>query len=197
MKRDRCSSIPGSVGDRPGATGEEDAKKRKKRFSPITGLIAIAGWTILLSGGHAMAADGLKTMPSEYGAKETVDRLEAEIKAKGMTVFARVDHAAGAEAEGLPLRPTELLIFGSAKAGTPLMEKNQAIGIDLPLKALVYEDADGKVWLSFNEPAWLVHRHGLGPEVDPITIAMTRALYAVATTATKVPGTSATIRRRS
>jgi uncharacterized protein (DUF302 family) len=95
-----------------------------------------------------MAADGLTTIPSAYGAKETADRLEAEIRAKGMAVFARVDHAAGAAQAGLALRPTELLIFGNAKAGTPLMESNQTIGIDLPLKALVWQDASGKVWIS-------------------------------------------------
>src|SRR5262244_3551669 len=100
-----------------------------------------------------MAADGLTTIPSSFGAKETMDRLEAEIKTKGMTVFARIDHAAGAAEVGLPLRPTELLIFGNAKAGTPLMQADQAIGIDLPLKALVFEDTAGKVWLSYNDPA--------------------------------------------
>ena len=92
-----------------------------------------------------MAADGLITMASSLGAKETMDRLEAEVKAKGLTVFARIDHAAGAVEVGLPLRPTEVLIFGNAKGGTPLMQANQAIGIDLPLKALVFEDAAGKV----------------------------------------------------
>ena len=102
-----------------------------------------------------MTADGLATILSSFGPKETMDRLEAEIKAKGMTVFARIDHAEGAAEVGLPLRPTELLIFGSAKAGTPLMQANQAIGIDLPLKALVLEDASGKVWLSCNDPHWL------------------------------------------
>ena len=90
-----------------------------------------------------MAADGLITMSSNYGPKETMDGLETEITARGMTVFAHVDHAAGAAQVGLTLRPTELLIFGSAKAGTPLMQFNQQIGIDLPLKALVWEDAAG------------------------------------------------------
>ena len=89
-------------------------------------------------GAGAMAADGLVTLPSSFGPKETMDRLEAAIKAKGMTVFARIDHAAGAAAAGLALRPTELLIFGNARAGTPLMQADQTIGIDLPLKALVY-----------------------------------------------------------
>jgi uncharacterized protein (DUF302 family) len=87
-----------------------------------------------------MAVDGLTTISSNFGAKETMDRLEAEVKSKGLTVFARVDHAAGAAAVGMKLRPTELLIFGNAKGGTPLMEADQRIGIDLPLKALVHQD---------------------------------------------------------
>ena len=106
-----------------------------------------------------MAADGLTTVESPFGPKETMDRLEAQVKAKGLTVFARVDHAAGAAEVGLPLRPNELLIFGNDKGGTPLMQANQTIGIDLPLKALVWQDAAGKTWLSYNDPAWLAKRH--------------------------------------
>jgi uncharacterized protein (DUF302 family) len=132
-----------------------------------------------------MAANGLTTIPSSFGPKETMDRLEAEIRARGMTVFARIDHAAGAAEVGLPLRPTELLIFGSAKAGTPLMQANQAIGIDLPLKALVVEDAAGAVWLSYNDPRWLAQRHGLGAAVAQTVDGMAAALDAVATKATK------------
>ena len=134
-----------------------------------------------------MAADGLITIPSSFGPKETMDRLEAEIKAKGMTVFARIDHASGAEEVGLPLRPTELLIFGNAKAGTPLMQANQPIGIDLPLKALVFEDAAGQVWLSYNDPRWLAQRHGVGAAVAQFVDATAAALNAVATKATKSP----------
>lgn len=134
-----------------------------------------------------MAAEGLITMASSFGAKETMDRLEAEVKAKGLTVFARIDHAAGAVEVGLPLRPTEVLIFGNAKGGTPLMQANQAIGIDLPLKALVFEDAAGKVWLSYNDPRWLAQRHGLGAAIAPAVNAMAAALDAVATKATKSP----------
>ncbi len=122
-----------------------------------------------------MAADGLTTVPSTFGPKETMDRLEAEIRAKGMTVFARIDHAAGAVAVGLPLRPTVLLIFGSAKAGTPLMQAERAVGIDLPLKALVYEDAAGKVWLAYNDPRWIARRHGIGAVVAPSVDAMAAA----------------------
>jgi uncharacterized protein (DUF302 family) len=107
-----------------------------------------------------MPDNGLTTIASAHGVKDTIDRLESEVKSKGMTVFARVDHAAGAKEVGLPLRPTELLIFGNARGGTPLMQATQSIGIDLPLKALAWEDADGKVWLSYNEPTWIAERHG-------------------------------------
>jgi uncharacterized protein (DUF302 family) len=128
---------------------------------------------------------GLTTLPSAHGAKETMDRLDAAIRAKGMAIFARIDHAAGAAEVGLALRPTELLIFGNAKGGTPLMQAAQAIGIDLPLKALVHEDAAGKVWLSYNQPDWLAARHGIGPEVAGSIAAMTGALAAVAAEATQ------------
>jgi uncharacterized protein (DUF302 family) len=107
-----------------------------------------------------MSENGLITLPSTHGAKETADRLASEVKAKGMTVFVRIDHAAGAKEAGMALRPTEVLIFGNARGGTPLMQANQTIGIDLPLKALVWEDAGGKVWLSYNDPVWLAQQHG-------------------------------------
>src|SRR5450631_2789386 len=110
---------------------------------------------------RAMAAPGLITLPSSNGPKDTMDRLESAVKAKGMTVFARIDHAAGATAAGLSLQPTELLIFGNAKAGTPLMQSVQTFGIDLPLKALVWQDASGTTWLSYNDSAFLAQRHGL------------------------------------
>jgi uncharacterized protein (DUF302 family) len=159
---------------------------RAHRRLVVAGVVAVASAT-LLCGGLAMAAIGLTTVLSDFGPKETMDRLEAEIKAVGMTVFARVDHAAGAASAGLALRPTELLIFGSAKAGTPLMQADQAIGIDLPLKALVYQDASGKVWLAYNDPSWLAGRHGLGGSVAPNVAAMAAALKAVAAKATKSP----------
>jgi uncharacterized protein (DUF302 family) len=131
-----------------------------------------------------MAAQGLTTVWSGYGPKETMDRFETAVKAKGMTVFARIDHAAGAAAVGLSLRSTEFLIFGDAKAGTPLMQSVQTIGIDLPLKALVWQDAAGNTWLSYNDPAWLAQRHGLGGETQAAVNAMTAALNAVAKAAT-------------
>jgi uncharacterized protein (DUF302 family) len=128
-------------------------------------------------------ADGLTTVLSSFGAKETMDRLEAEVKAKGLTIFVRIDHAAGAAAAGIPLRPTEVLIFGNARGGTPLMEANQSVGIDLPLKALVYQDAAGKVWLSYNDPSWIAQRHVLGATVVAHVQALAKALDAFATQA--------------
>jgi uncharacterized protein (DUF302 family) len=140
-----------------------------------------------LWGVQVMAADGLTTIRSSHGPKDTMNKLEAEVKAKGMTVFARIDHAAGAAAVGLTLRPTELLIFGNAKGGTPLMQSNQTIGIDLPLKVLVWEDASGATWLSYNDPSWLAKRHGLGREVEAAVSAMAAALNAVTKTAAPSP----------
>jgi len=134
-----------------------------------------------------MAADGLTTIKSSHGPKETMDRLEDAVKAKGLTVFARIDHAAGAAEVGLSLRPTDLLIFGNAKGGTPLMQSDQTVGIDLPLKALVWQDASGDTWLSYDDPSWIAKRHGLGHEVDAALNAMSAVLDGIARTATTSP----------
>jgi uncharacterized protein (DUF302 family) len=109
-----------------------------------------------------MSDDGLITVASAFSVRETIDRLVAFAQAHGLMVFARIDHADGAARAGLALRPTELLIFGHAKGGTPLMAERQAAGIDLPIKALACEDAAGKVWLTCNDAAWIARRHGLG-----------------------------------
>jgi uncharacterized protein (DUF302 family) len=132
-----------------------------------------------------MTVDGLIAIPSAFGPKETMDRLESEIKAKGLTVFARVDHAAGAQAVGLKLRPTELLIFGNARGGTPLMAADQRIGIDLPLKALVHQDETGKVQLTYVDPGWLARRYGLSAAVAANVEALSKALGSLAAGATK------------
>jgi uncharacterized protein (DUF302 family) len=132
----------------------------------------------------AMAADGLITIKSSFGPQDTMKRLEAEVKAKGLTVFAHVDHAAGAAAVGLDLRPTDLIIFGNAKGGTPLMQQAQTVGIDLPLKALVWQDEQGATWLSYNDPAYLAGRHGVGEPAKAAVTAMTGALHAIAAKAT-------------
>lgn len=109
-----------------------------------------------------MAPNGLITVESRLGVTETIDRLAETVVQAGLRVFARVDHAAGAREVGASLRPTELLIFGNPKGGTPLMQDRQLAGIDLPVKALAWEDAQGKVWLSYNDAHWLAERHGLG-----------------------------------
>jgi uncharacterized protein (DUF302 family) len=135
-----------------------------------------------------MAADGLTTIRSNHGPKDTMNRLEAEAKAGGMTIFARIDHAAGATAVGLSLPPTEVLIFGNAKGGTPLMQSVHTIGIDLPLKALVWQDATGDTWVSYNDPAWLAKRHGVSGASDAVVGNMSAALQAMARAATASEG---------
>src|SRR3984885_12125690 len=131
-----------------------------------------------------MPDNGLVTIASAHNARETVERLLAALKAHNMTVFARIDHAAAAAAAGLPLRPTEVVLFGNPKGGTALMQDWQSAGIDLPLKALLWEDADGKVWLSYNDPAWIAQRHNLGAARAGALEAMGKTLGAIAAEAT-------------
>jgi uncharacterized protein (DUF302 family) len=132
-----------------------------------------------------MSDNGLTTIASAHSVAETIDRLVAAITPLGMNVFARIDHAEGATKVGMPLRPTQLLLFGNPKGGTPLMQDKQTAGIDLPLKALAWEDADGKVWLSYNEASWIAQRHGLGAASAGAVAAMTKALQEIAAAATK------------
>jgi uncharacterized protein (DUF302 family) len=110
---------------------------------------------------HVWGAEGLIVVKSPHSSKDTMDRLESVAKQKGMTILARIDHSAGAAKIGMKLRPTELLIFGNPQGGTPFMECNQTVGIDLPIKALVWEDASGGVWLGYNDPEFLARRHGV------------------------------------
>jgi uncharacterized protein (DUF302 family) len=160
-----------------------DVMMRKADFYAGCKMFALLA-AMCLWGMQAMAADGLITVESAYGPKDTMDRLEADVKAKGLTVFARIDHAAAAAKVGLQLRPTAVLIFGNAKGGTPLMQAAQTTGIDLPLKALVWQDAAGKTWLSYNDPDWIAKRHDVGHEVDATVGALTGALRALAKAAT-------------
>jgi uncharacterized protein (DUF302 family) len=127
-----------------------------------------------------MATKGLTTRASSHGPKETMDRLAAAVTARGVAILARIDHGGAAAKVGLTLRPTELLIFGNAKAGTPLMQTAQTIGIDLPLKVLVWEDEASQTWLSYSDPEWLVARHGDPTSVRQILGSMAAMLAAVA-----------------
>lgn len=109
----------------------------------------------------AAAEDGLIKMKSAHSVDDTVNKLESVLESKGMNIFGRVNHAAGAEKAGMELRPTQVLIFGNPKVGTPLMQCAQSVAIDLPQKALVWEDNAGEVWLAYNDPAWLASRHSI------------------------------------
>jgi len=109
-----------------------------------------------------------------------MDRLAAAVTARGISIMARIDHAAAAAAIGMELRPTEVLIFGNPRAGTPLMQAMQTVGIDPPLKALVWQDEGGTTWLAYNDPQWLAHRHGADAGLDWTLHAMADALAAMA-----------------
>ena len=134
-----------------------------------------------------MNMSSLTTIRSHFDHKETLNRLDAAIKAQGMTVFARIDHAAGAAEAGLTLAPTELIIFGNARGGTPLMQSVQTVGIDLPLKALVWEDASGAILLSYNEPSWIAQRHDVA-NAEPVVSKMAAVLSAMSRKATENAG---------
>jgi uncharacterized protein (DUF302 family) len=128
--------------------------------------------------------DGLTICPSQHGPKETMDRLVAAVTGRGMAILARIDHAGAAAKVGMELRPTEVVLFGNPRGGTPLMQAVQTMGIDLPLKALVWQDETGKTWLGYNDPNWLAKRHcALDGTKRPLG-AMTEALAAVAKEAT-------------
>ena len=110
---------------------------------------------------YADVSNGMIRIKSNNSVTATIDKLETVLKDKGMTIFKRVDHAAGAEKAGLRLRPTELLIFGNPKVGTPLMLCSQTAALDLPQKALAYKDENGQVWLAYNDPVYMAKRHNL------------------------------------
>jgi len=119
-------------------------------------------------------ANGIVDKLSHQSVEETVERLKRVLQSKGVTLFAIVDHSGEAEKVGMKMRPTKLLIFGSPKAGTPLMQAAPSVAIDLPLKILVWEDVQGKVWVSYNSPAYLQQRHTIPPElVQNIAVAET------------------------
>ncbi len=127
------------------------------------------------------AYNGLQVLRSPHDATETMNRLETLVKQRGLAVVARVDHAAAAQRAGRTLRPTQLLIFGNPQAGTPLMECVQTVGIDLPMKALVWTDVQQQTWLAWNEPAWLVKRHSAAE--CPAAEAVGKALADIAAAA--------------
>jgi uncharacterized protein (DUF302 family) len=131
-----------------------------------------------------MTPAGFLTHPSHFSPQETMRRAIDAVNARGMSIMARIDHAAAATEVGLALQPTEVILFGNPKAGTRLMQAAQTIGIDLPLKILVWQDQSTRTWLSYNDPTWLANRHGLSADVASILTAMAEALSAIAREAT-------------
>ncbi|CDU12794.1 DUF302 domain-containing protein [Vibrio coralliirubri] len=125
-----------------------------KKLLPLCAILLSASFS-------AAASDGLIKYQSNYSVKETADRFEEIAKSKGLTLFARIDHQKNASKVDLELRPTEVIIFGNPKVGTPLMQCAQEVAIDLPQKVLVIEDSNKKVWLSYNDPNYLVERHAI------------------------------------
>lgn len=134
-------------------------------------LVALAALFVTLPA----AAEDFQTIKSKYSVKETIDRLAATLEKKGIRVMARVDHAAGAKSAGLDLKPTQLLIFGNPKLGTPLMQTSRMIALDLPMKVLAWEDQKGEVHVAYTAPAALAKRHGVADR-DEIIGKMTKAL---------------------
>ena len=127
---------------------------------------------------------GMVMKKSNHPVDVTLDRLESMVREKGFTVFARIDHAAGAAKTGQALRATEVLIFGNPKVGTALMTSRQSAGLDLPIRVAAWQDEDGQVWVAYNDPAWLARRHGIGDR-GPVIGKMTGALGKFTDAATK------------
>lgn len=136
----------------------------------------------LLAAAPAMA--DIVKLQSPHSPRDTMDRFEATVKQRGLTVFARIDHAEGARKVDLTLRPTELLIFGNPKAGTPLMQASQTMGLALPMKVLVWQDADAKVWIGYDAPADAAAQHQV-PRDHPVIGQVTQALKGLTTEAVK------------
>jgi uncharacterized protein (DUF302 family) len=131
-----------------------------------------------------MEDNGLVTTRSAFSVRETIDRIVATATAHDLIIFARIDHAAGAARADLALRPTELVIFGHPRGGTPLMQDRQTAGIDLPVRVLAWEDAEGAVWLTYEKAGWLAARHGLGTASAAAVGAIAAGLDLVAKAAT-------------
>lgn len=143
----------------------------------LIAVLAVIGM-VLMGAGLAQAGDahqGMISKKSAHSVKDTLDRLAAVLKKKGLTIFARVNHGAGAKKSGIELRPTELLLFGNPKLGSHLLTSKQTAGIDLPMKALAWKDEKGQVWLTYNDPTYIAHRHGITDRAK-VVAKMTGAL---------------------
>jgi uncharacterized protein (DUF302 family) len=153
----------------------------------ITGRLSILGAALGCFAHAAVAADGIVSTASVSDVKATMDRLESGVKNAGFAVVARIDHADAAAKVDMALRPTQLLIFGNPKGGTPLMQAQQTVGLDLPLKLLAWQDADGKVWISYTDPQWIGAHHGIGEAKSAVLKAIGERLGAIAAAAGSAP----------
>jgi uncharacterized protein (DUF302 family) len=151
----------------------------KKIILMLLSIVCMAAFMAL----PASAQDGMVSVKSSHDVVTTANRLESALKEKGVTVFARIDHAAGAQRIGQTLKPTLLIIFGNPAMGTPLIQRSRSMGIDLPLKALIWEDSAGEVWFSYNAPEYLARRHGI-TEMGELIQKMGKALSNFASAAT-------------
>lgn len=149
--------------------------------SLLTGVFIFSVF-ILSSGDTFAASNGLITKASPFSVHETINRLERVFVKKGITVFSRIDHVKGAKKIGAKLRPTQTLIFGNPKIGTPLMQSNQKIAIDLPLKIVAWQDKSGKTWIAYNDPKFLAKRHAI-KDKDKVFAKMAGALKKLTTVA--------------
>jgi uncharacterized protein (DUF302 family) len=147
-------------------------------------IVALAAATACIAAASAKAVDGVVLTPSANDVKTTTDKLQKILSDKGVTIFARIDHAAGAKSIGQTLRPMELLVFGNPKLGTALMQKNPQIGLDLPLKALVFQGEDGTTYIAYPDPAFLSKRYGVDEAASTVT-QMAEALKGFAAAAAK------------
>jgi uncharacterized protein (DUF302 family) len=144
--------------------------------------IILAALSIVFIAVPAVAADGMVNVPSTFNVEETADRMESILNEKGMTIFKRIKHSEGAEKVGIELRETELIIFGNPKVGSPLMKCQQSVAIDLPQKALIWEDDKAKVWISYNDPRYLEKRHNISG-CEEVILKIEKALAGIAKSA--------------
>jgi len=148
--------------------------------------LCLAFMVLVFSTALAQADDGLVKKLSAHSVQTTMDSLENLIRNKGLTVFARIDHAAGAAEVGEVMLPTQLLIFGNPAIGTQLISSNRTVGIDLPIKVLIWEEPDGRVWIAYNDPAYLAERHGINDR-DEVVQKMSRAVKGLVSAAASPP----------
>ena len=142
-----------------------------------------SAFSILLSASPVLADDGMINVPSAFTVEETADRMESVLDKKGMTVFSRIKHSEAAAKVGIELRETELIIFGNPKVGSPLMNCQQSVAIDLPQKALIWKDKNSRVWISYNDPEYLKKRHNISG-CDEVLSKIGKALSGITKAAT-------------